>query len=503
MRSRFFKIILAAIIALGASSFAISRLSPVGRLSAAFPLSPPLAATRNEALKALPWSRKLPFLLELHSRMKLRALTCAENYSPSWAAPVDEVITSVPNPNCFLDVDKDLARWIGFARLGPILRQPPLRPVPRTAAKRITDRTIIQAVHFPARAGVVILEKQTDLRVADIATGTSLLSLKKGQSQVGRLSPNGRIFLLGGSQGSRAVDTETGVTMAELPGVYLSNFFWIDDRTAVFSLRDGSEAIAIDFETGKELTLPGQTRTIEAAAPVPGAPDQFVVGYARATSKFQLDRSKEQPLVRRLTTRSTNVDWDYDNDGLTADGRHYVSADGALAILDLQAMELKSIALGLFHAEQVIPTYDPKRVVLRGTVPFEPIIKTRCYLYDLNDNTLAPLKCGETSAKQPLYLVPMQQYGTIDRYGIEPADLAYATAHSVDEQVLAWMDEDSEQQRRQLELENLRYRTVLKVQESRERLQLRLREMEQSAYQIRDPARQREMLDLLRPHMQR
>jgi hypothetical protein len=505
MRAKFFKLALVAVLVLGLGSLAVSRLSPVGRVSAAFPLPPQLIATRNDALIALPWSRKLPFLLELHRRMERRALTCTKDQLPSWAAPLDEVINNMPNPNCFIDVDKDLSRWVGFVRLGPMLRQPPLRPVPAAAAKRLTDKTILQGAHFPARAGVVLLEKAEEVLVVEIATNKSLLSIKKGQSWVGRLSPNGRVFLLEDWRGSHAVETETGETVAELPGVYRRNFFWIDERMAVLGPRNDESAVVLDFDTGRELPLPGQTRPIEAVAPVPDAPDQFVVGYARASSKFQLVRSKAQ--ITRLTTRGTEIDWDHDNDGVTADGRYYVAADGAIAILDLQTMEQKSVALGLFHAQQVIPTHNPKWVVLRGTVPFEPHIKTRCYLYDLRDNTLAPLKCGETSARQPLYFAPMKQYGTIDRYGIEPAELPYTTARTVDEQVLAWMDEDAAEQQRLAEIDELVRRTRLEAQETWARheadMQRQLREMEQSAYQIRDPARRQEMLNLLRSHMRR
>jgi hypothetical protein len=507
MRASFFKVAFATVIVLGAGIFAVDRLSPVGRISAAFPLSPQLLATRNAALKELPWGRKLPFLLELRRRMEQRALTCAGGKLPSWAAPLDRVINESPNPNCYIDVDRDLARWVGFVRLGPILRQPPLRPVPTAIAQSIREGGPVSAAHFPARAGVVLLEGEVNVAAFELATGKRLMALRKGNSQSGRLSPNGHIFLLEDWQGSRAVATETGATLAELPDVQRANFFWLDDRTAVFSPPNGDNAIVVDFETGQELPIPGQTRRIEAAVPVPGAPDQFVAGYARAVSTFKLERGHEQPRVTRLETRSFEIDWDFDNDGVTADGGRYIAADGSVVILDLQSLASRTLALGLFHAEQVIPTNNPTWVVLRGTVPFDRFARTRCYLYDLRDDTLAPLTCGERSPRQPLYLVPMRQYGAIRLSGIEPASLPYAPARPVAEQVMAWMDEDAAQRQQQAAREEEMRRTEFAADEARRRfeddMQDKLRETERSLHQIRDPVRRHEALEQLRTHMRR
>src|SRR5690242_8673290 len=105
------------------------------RITKAMPLSPAVLEAQHalEADKA-----DATFAAEFAGRVRMRAIECSRGQAFDWWATGDALRKALaPDKDCFAAADEALLQWLHWRRIGQVLAQPALRPLPATPATAI------------------------------------------------------------------------------------------------------------------------------------------------------------------------------------------------------------------------------------------------------------------------------------------------------------------------------------------------------------------------------
>ena len=106
------------------------HITPEAKINAAVPLSQELSSALAGLRGQLSMEQVALLETEMSSRLKIRATTCAAGYSPGWFSTLEAVRTRLIDRACFAQADSDVLKWLGLRRVGLLLEQTPLRPLP-------------------------------------------------------------------------------------------------------------------------------------------------------------------------------------------------------------------------------------------------------------------------------------------------------------------------------------------------------------------------------------
>jgi hypothetical protein len=400
----------------GCDLSAVVNLSAEDKINAAFPVS---EAVRNAsaALRDLvPETQHKVVDAQFDARLKVRALTCAKGYTPSWLASAETIRKQLDNPSCFQEADAQTVRWLGLRRAGAILAQPALKEVPASPPAFIVASAPIQSVRFAESAGIALIETQQTIEVTDFESLQPLFSESKASGRVGNLSANGRLFTSSdNARGTRIRETESGAVLAEMASVQPQNFFWLDSHTALYytdASQTPARAVLVDLASGHEVPIPALSTAggFQHVAREPGSNNQFVLFTYRGMTKIELLRDKAEPAIRMLAEKPVSAaNWQ----GPTADGSRYVSASRQLTLASLKTLETEVVPWEPFHLQAAVPTPDPDKIIVSGFSAGGAGDGPRDYVYSITRRAAAQIDAAKLLSRRYVHVPTLRSQAVI------------------------------------------------------------------------------------------
>jgi hypothetical protein len=236
----------------------------------------------------------------------------------------------------------------------------------------------------------------------------------KGSTTLGSLSPNGRIFTTGEGDRLKIRDTESGTVIAEIPSVRGFEFYWLDERTALYNKSNSSKAFFIDFQTGKEIPIEAVIGGVQRAVRVPQVENEYVLFSYRGVTKIELVRGKAEPEVKLLAEKPiSGIAWTSNTSDVTADGTHYFSANRHLTLVSLESLEIETIPFEPFYLQTGSATPDPDKITFTGFMQPSQGEGPRSFIYSISNRTLMPIDLTKVNSQRYLYVTSLRSQAVI------------------------------------------------------------------------------------------
>lgn len=384
------------------------------KINAAFPISENARNGKAAVLELVPGAGRKEIEDQLNTRLKLRALNCSKGYSPSWYSPSEEIRKNLDGQSCFTEADNEIAKWLGLIRVGLILAKPALKPVPKSTPPFIVADGFIQNARFAANAGIALFETQQAIEIVSFDSMKPIFRETKGSTTVGSLSPNGRLFTTGEGDRLKIRDTESGAVIAEIPSVRSFEFYWLDERAALYNKSNSDNPFFIDFQTGKEIPVRGVIGGVQRAVRVPRAENEYVLFSHRGVTKIELVRGKAEPEVKLLAEKSTSgILWASNTSDATADGTHYFCANRQLTLVSLETLEIETISFEPFYLQTGSATPDPDKIIFTGFMQPHQGESPRDFIYSISNRTLMPIDVAKINSQRYVYVASLRRQAVI------------------------------------------------------------------------------------------
>jgi hypothetical protein len=345
--------------------------------------------------------------------MKLRALNCVQSLAIAPGLSSQQLHDGYGGNPCFAKQDDDIAKWLGLRTVGYMLTLPALRPVPAMAPQRISDSEgSIMLVHFAAQAGVAVLQSGKDVEVIDIARDAPISSrLRQDDGPVTGISPNGRIYISSTNRGLRFYSSEDGTLLADSglnEYATLCGFPWLDSVTTLTRDPDSYGTSALyDFSSGTSTPMDSGLANVNCIVTDSGA-DATSVAFGNVVTQFRLSHGADgKPRVDVLQSKQTNLHPSRSNPGLVAGGRQFIYVSGdKLGITDLDDLSTQIIDFGNYAAQDVWPTDDPDKIIIRGVMKHRAVVNSDpapLYVYAIKEQTMSLVDATSLQSKQFVY----------------------------------------------------------------------------------------------------
>lgn len=389
---------------------------PAERINEAYPAGAAVisATSRLESLMTADEAALTSFRQENAGRSKLRAVTCAENYEPSWLRTTQGIREDLDKPECFETFDADQVRWLNHKRLVLLVSAPPLRPIPENPPAILTSSQSIQSAEFADEAGVGIFVGNRSIEVVDVGTDKSIfLDSEPGNfTQFVSISPNGRVFSAVGrandDEGTRLRDAETGETLIEYPDVL--RFEWLDQSAALTMSKDTRRSEILDIRTGKSVPAKGFSSMPTSIFRNRGASPAFVAQSQDSLTRFELRNEQNESQIRILSQLAVPpVNRGANRNALSTDGRYMVQGSGQITISDLETRQTDQILIAPHSVVHVSPLPAPDEMLVAIAVRGNASVNLRFFVLNLSDRTFAP-------AENDAIRVPEQQRSLTGTY---------------------------------------------------------------------------------------
>lgn len=148
------------------------------RINSAFPLSDPVRDAVFSTLEIATGDKKKELEEQIDARLKLRAISCAKGYLPTWHSSVEDIRKALVNKACFSQADDEISQWLNLRKVGLILAQPPLVPLPEP----VPSGMICYSDKFddPNLPG----EMKTTVTLTPVSCGTEIAIVQEGVPEV-------------------------------------------------------------------------------------------------------------------------------------------------------------------------------------------------------------------------------------------------------------------------------------------------------------------------------
>lgn len=385
--------------------------TPEDKINAAFPVSETVRIGKAAVLDQASGEQREEITAQFNTHLKMRALGCAKGYSPSWFTSSEEIRKKLGSQSCFTEADNEIARWLGLCRAGLTLAKPALKPVPKNAPSFIVADGYILNARFATNAGIALIETAQSIEIVDFETMNPIFRETKGLTGIGSPSPNGRLFTTNEGDRLKIKDAESGAVVAEIPSVRANQFYWLDERTALYSKMGSDKSFLVDFLSGKEIPVPVLGGGAQRVVRVPGVENQYVVFSLRAATKIELVRGKAELEVRLLAEKPIGgIEWPNYSSDATADGSRYFIAKRQFMLVSLKSLEIENIPLEPFYIQSGSATPDPDKIIFTGLVQGE---SSKDYLYSISNRTLMPIDRARLGSQRYLYIPSLRKQAVI------------------------------------------------------------------------------------------
>jgi hypothetical protein len=408
--------------------------SPEDRINEAFPPAATVSQVRaklDDSFKG-DAAAKARVDAELVTKLKLRALTCAEGKEPSLLDSAEDIRRKLA-PDCFAKFDADLIAWLNSRRLSTLMSAAPLRPIPQNPPAILSTTNPINTIKFASDAGIAVAASGNTVEVIDIGNDESIFmdTALRFRPYLVEVAPNGRAFALSNSDagGVTLRDSQTGEVLADYPEY--TRFTWLDPLTALLMKRDGRATVELlDLASGKTTVAKGLPAAYARVVPAPDHKGQFVAGAYNSITKFELRRDELGVRIALLDQQNgPQMGWSDTISEPTSDGRFFVQAARDLAVTNLSTLKTEQISISMpnVYFQSATPLPDPTEMLLRTSVPVDAN-NHYFVVYSLKDRNFAPVDGDQMggpsgySGMRTVYVPSIRRVGIVSDKSIKLID---------------------------------------------------------------------------------
>lgn len=394
--------------------------SPENRINAAVPPDSGVQAVRQRLLAEIADQPEVQRALEpaWAARLRLRALSCSRDYTPTWRDSKADVHARLSNNGCFADTDRELQRWLGLQRLRLMLGQGPLRQVPQDLPQMISRPEPVSTLVVARDAPVALLRNSNGFEVIELGTGRSVFKepASQGPYVTLDLSPNGRVFTMAMSGKVVIRASEGGETLVELQQT--NGVIWLDSHVVAF--RNGANSLRLlDLATGDDTAVPGAGSSYSnLAARAPGLPGRFDLFVHRGLDQIEVVNEAGRYEARLVAEKRTESGLGFASNtgGMSADGKVWMDAHQGLRIVNLNTLELEEVSFKPVGTQAAWPTPNPDEFVLAMHLPTGDGVTSRInyYVYNHRGGTLAQVTRDQGASTRYQYVPSMKRLALID-----------------------------------------------------------------------------------------
>lgn len=406
---------LLALLVYGLNAAQVLKLSPEDKINAAIPVSESVSNAEKKLMGRLEGDRRDTVEDQLATRLKLRALNCANGYTPSWLTREDDIRKALEDDRgCFAESDKEIARWLGLVQVGLMLAEPPLKPVPEAVPDYIVAESNITNARFAAKAGIALLETSQTLEIVDVSDGKKLYKEAREPGAPGELSANGRLFYAFDGNRLRMRESASGEIVAEIPQIRPGQFFWGDAQVAFYNRGDTGKPYLIDWASGKEILVEAANRGIQFVAAVPGHDNEYVLLSYGSATKIEVDRSGGEPEIRLLGDKQVMNNFWPRGQPVTGPGDMlFFAQQNGLGMMKLQGLQYESLSFEPFYLQSVVATAEPGELLITVGSRAPSGQRIQNYLFEIGNRLLKPLDSPATMGARFVYIPSVGQLASI------------------------------------------------------------------------------------------
>lgn len=379
------------------------------KINEAIPITSEMALARDELFaSASPAERKL-MVSEYANKLKLRALTCSNGYSPSIFTSAEDIQKKLPNRTCFNEKDAEITKWIGLRHVGVLLSQPPLRDIPSEPSKFIIGDSGIQSAVFARKAGIVLINTHKKIQIIDLKSAKPIFEEQTSLRGSVSLSSNGRVFVSNERGLISLRNAETGAVLVNMEKLSEQGLQWLDQTSAYYFSTVSGKTTVMDFKSGKEVVMPvtSQVKALQIAD------DQFVVGAYNNLSKIEVRRDQDELTIKLLEEKPMNMHWFQASFGTTSDGSNVFGMNLDLFITSTSTWKQDHVALSPFSVQSIVPSFDPDKIIITGRSPGARGSR-QSYLYSISKRDLAVIDRSSLIAERLIYIPSLNKNAAIN-----------------------------------------------------------------------------------------
>lgn len=380
------------------------------------------------------------------ARLRLRALSCSPDYSPTWRESNAEIRARLINTGCFAEKDRLLQRWLGLQRVRLMLAQESIRPMLQEVVPTISHDEFITALVGARDAPVAVLQGSSGFAIVELATGKSIFKEAVPLASQGAmdLSPNGRLFTQVSSGKVSIRATAGGETLVELPQT--ERVLWLDKDVVAVRSNSARGLRLLDLNTGDDTSVPGNSNGAYIAARAPGKPNRFDLLHSNGVVQIEVVKAEGRYEAQlRIDKRSpSGYGFAINTGGVSADGAMWIDGSQSLRVLNLDTLELQELSLKPVLTQTAWPTANPHEFLVSMHLPTGDGVTSHFnyYIYNHVANTLAQVTPESRSNTRYQYLAPIKRLALIEQQSVRYLDkLAASAPQPVDTVVAAFIDE--------------------------------------------------------------
>lgn len=382
------------------------------------------------------------------AKLRLRALSCSPEYTPSWTQSSAAVRAALKDKACFAEFDHKLQRWVGMQRVRLLLAQAMPEPSKEAPSSLTLQGSGYSLSGKDGSAPVIALLSQEGFELVSLLDGRVLFK-ERDRPQELNVSPNGRLFAQTGIGGVRIRASEGGETLLELHEA--RGITWLGkDLIALQGSQQGKQAV-LALQRGEELPLPVDTLGHRSTLlPVPGMENRFtVLTYQGA---FQFEYQNEGAAAAKLTLVAEKLG---SNNGLfvfnslpsATNGQEWMLSPRKLLRFNPKTLEIKEVSFEPVQVTRAVPSSEPEQFLLQLAMPGASAnSRNGLYLFDAAQGTLARLEdTDQQQAEQIRYLPALKRFAQLHPPLIRLVDKWQTAAPEPTEQVISAMIAEANQ----------------------------------------------------------
>jgi hypothetical protein len=421
------------------------------RINEAMPLPKSLEFAKSQLLRlAAEAGVRDPVESQLNAKLRVRALDCAQGYAPSPLTPRADIAAHFGISDCFQRSDDALSVWMGWKRVGILVKMPAIRPIPKSMPPYVIGSDYIQQVRFASNAGVMLLWTNRNIELFDLGNGKQVSHLEGlGGDLVGELSPNGRVLSTSVPGGTALIDIESGETLARLQSIFPRDFAWLGQDHALIHRTASMSSFTVDFDSGNEHPVRFPKEAIDRAIPRSTAPDEFFALTGQSVLRMRAGDGRSEEALTLIDQKPLKIQsWQRNEGEVSADGRFYIIAAQDLNLISTDTLMTTTVTVAPFEIRTVVPQPNPDLLLFIGENPgIDRNMGMRYYLYSISRQTFAQPDAAYRNQGRIVYLANIRKLGFVSQNRVALLDTLPVGDILSHEEFVALMTREQDQRR--------------------------------------------------------
>jgi hypothetical protein len=421
------------------------------RINEAMPLPKSLEYAKGQLLRlATEAGVRDQVELQINAKLRVRALDCAQGYAPGSFASKEEIAAHFGVSDCFERLDDAFATWIGWRRVGILIKMPPIRPIPKSMPPFVIGSDYIQDIRFASNAGVVLLWTNRNLELIDLNNGRRVSRIEGlGGDVFGDVSPNGRVFPTSVPGGTALIDVESGESLARVQSIFPRDFTWLGQDRALIHRAASMSSFTVEFDSGDEHAVRFPKEAIDQAIARNSPQNEFFALTGLSALRFRTGSGRSEEPLTLLDQKPFKIqNWQRNPGQVTADGRFFVIPAQDLNFISTDTLLTTTVAVAPFEIRTVVPLPNPDLILLIGDNPgIDQNMGMRYYVYSISRQSFAQPEAAYRNQGRIVYLANIRKLGFVSQNRVTLLDslpLEEAISH---EDFVGFVTREQEQHR--------------------------------------------------------